>query len=331
MSGLTGYGDSAQQALVPGGAAAAAASTDTNQQVVSVAGGQQPAAAGKKRRRKAPVWQGPMGVSADVLMEATHGPPPPSGTAAAAGVRFGEGAAGEALASSGVEPAASTASGQQQPKAKKARLSRSAAAGVAAATIAAGATGVAVPWAGPPYQRQQHQRSVQGRAAVARRWAKYRAAKEGQEVAADSTDPAAVAAGAAGEGASQDVSAEGLPAAAPQEQAQKPLLLLPPLQGREFVADISVLNNVLVCVSDAMKLPEELLLPLPAQLVRALAAAGGAGTQDEEDTKVSAAAQLHAAVKAWYQQLCGAVDQRNGSMVAQLFEELGSKVLRVAC
>jgi hypothetical protein len=40
--------------------------------------------------------------------------------------------------------------------------------------------------------------------------------------------------------------------------------------------------------------------------------------------------QLHTGLKSWYQQLRGAVSERNGAMVAQLVEELKANVLPAA-
>jgi hypothetical protein len=111
-----------------------------------------------------------------------------------------------------------------------------------------------------------------------------------------------------------------------QQQRQR-VLQLPQLSGREFAADISVISNALLTVSDTMRLPQELLIGLSRQLVRALSAAGGGGGGEGA---AGAVGQLHAAVKGWYARLCGAVLERNGAMVAQLVEDLGSEVLAAA-
>jgi hypothetical protein len=194
-------------------------------------------------------------------------------------------------------------------------------------------------------------RSANGRAAVAKRWAKYRQEKGQNAVVSLQVQAAPAgprAAAALGEDArTQEQQQQGSP------QTQKPPLRLPELGGREFAADIGTISTALLSVSDSMKLPEELVVGLSRQLVKALqdaAAAvtvtgcgcGSAGGKKGADTPTAAGGaggvkddweggmQLHAQVKGWYGQLCGAVSERNGALVAQLVEDLGSKVLAPA-
>ena len=304
---------------------------------------------GRGRKRKRPeVWGG---VPADVLEEAVHGPnhPPaddadPAAAAAAAAVAE----VGEVKPDLSVliahpaasEPAPAFDQQQQQQAVKKSRPSRSAAAGVAAAAIAAGAgaspraaaAAAAVTGSADPSTLKAMMRSANCKAAVDRRWAKYRQMKasEGaplqqqqqgslqqQQLPQDATVQAGVPADAA---AAAGVSVRGL-----VKQQRQRVLQLPQLSGREFSADIGVISNALLTVSDTMRLPQELLIGLSRQLVRALSAAGGGGEGGE-----GAVGQLHAAVKGWYARLCGAVLERNGAMVAQLVEDLGSEVLAAA-
>lgn len=317
------------------------------------AGGRGGRGGGRKRKLPAVWGSGGVGVPADILMEAVQGPhhlhTAGAGTAqqaeaAAAGGATAEGAAapdqqhmGTAAAPAGAPAGllptavpAAMAQQQQQQDAKRARPSRSAAAGVAAATIAAGgglgndAPAEAAPEASggggrvaaadaewdPAMAEADNkalQRSANCKAAVARRWARYREEK------------------------ARALEMQQLQAAGAMTQ-------LPQLGGRELVDDITTINSALLFVSDSMSLPGELLQGLAKRMVQALqtaAAAAAAAPADKGQGEGPAAAvgagahEMHAAVRDWYQRLCAAVTERNGSMVAQLFEELGAKVLAV--
>jgi hypothetical protein len=241
---------------------------------------------------------------------------------------------------------------QQQPARKRGRPRRSAAAGVAAAAIAAGAGGSprsgATHAEADPAVLKALARSANGKAAVAKRWAKYRQERTGQDVdvlqvqAVPAGPPAAAAAAAGEDAGKQQQQLQGSP------KKQKPALMLPELGGREFAADIGTISTALLSVSDSMKLPEDLVVGLARQLVNTLqgaAAAAGAGSGGGSEGADRPPAEggaggvkdggeggmpLHARVKGWYGQLCGAVSERNGALVAQLVEDLGSKVLAPA-
>jgi hypothetical protein len=230
---------------------------------------------------------------------------------------------------------------QQQQAVKPARPARSAAAGAAAATAAAGARRFFDDY-DDASKRKAMIRSANSRAAVARRWANYRAQKaagagNGEQGAAGVAAAAAASAAAAG-GPASGVGG------APAQQQQQPALQLPLLGGRKLSSDISTVNAALLSVSDVMKLPEELVMGLSKQILQALRVAAAAAApvaaalQDvagNGDGQTgggvgSVQEQLHAGLKSWYQQLQGAVSERNGAMVAQLVEELRVNVLPAA-
>jgi len=317
------------------GAAADVDSGQSGQQRHGKAGRQQLQLVGRKRRKGVVLGGGAVGVPDSVWLETLHAP-----TAAV----LAADAAGAPMA-----PSQQQQQQQQQEEAvvKRQRPSRSAAAGVAAATLAAGggpgsglATAAHQAAAADEDDVKKMLRSALNRAAVERHWAKFR-----QDKAQDAPRKAA-ADGAALSGVPSGT-------AATTTQAEPPVVLqLPVLEGREFAADVGVINTAVLCVSDALQLPEELLVSLSMQLVRVLevsqaagqttatGAAGEGKTGEAAKSEAAAAAGgsegscavavLHAAMTGWYQQLCGAVLEHNGSRVAQLFEDLSSKVLQAA-
>jgi len=103
--------------------------------------------------------------------------------------------------------------------------------------------------------------------------------------------------------------------------------------GLSAAGDASAINNTVLCVSEALQLPDELLAKLPGQLLQGLdaggadrAAKGAQGVEDAERQQPQAGV-VPAAIKAWYQQLCGAVAARDSSQVTHLMQRLGSELL----
>lgn len=103
--------------------------------------------------------------------------------------------------------------------------------------------------------------------------------------------------------------------------------------GLSAAGDASAINNTVLCVSEALQLPDELVAKLPGQLLQGLNVGGAnkaaEGTQGVEGAERQQPQEgvVPAAIKAWYQQLCGAVAARDSSQVTYLMQRLGSELL----
>jgi hypothetical protein len=126
---------------------------------------------------------------------------------------------------------------------------------------------------------------------------------------------------------------------------------LPLLPGASLLGDLKVLNSVLLAVADALQLPDELLLCLPRLLVATAAAPQGLvggpsspggpvsdGATEIRNSTAEAGGDasssgglvrevVHAAVKAWYDDLSVAVAAKNKPAVLELVKQLGAEVL----
>lgn len=110
--------------------------------------------------------------------------------------------------------------------------------------------------------------------------------------------------------------------------------------------DATTINNTVLCISDALQLPDELLVGFPGQLMKNLldpysitagassalkaeAPAGGEREQQQQRSQqqenVGRVSSVHAALQLWYQQLCVAVAACDEPQVMMLLQQLSQQ------
>jgi hypothetical protein len=110
-----------------------------------------------------------------------------------------------------------------------------------------------------------------------------------------------------------------------------PSVQLPELQGADLLHDLAAVNASLLQLAEAMQLPDEVLLLLPALLVKATAAAaageaGEFGEQQQQEQR-DASGSLHARLQAWHAQLAAAAATADRAAVIALVKVLSRQLL----
>jgi hypothetical protein len=114
-----------------------------------------------------------------------------------------------------------------------------------------------------------------------------------------------------------------------------PAVQLQQLQGADLLDDLAAVNAALLQLAEAMQLPDDVLLLLPALLAKAVAAAAGTGAheaprqqqQQVEAVGFGSAGSLHVRLQAWHKKLAAAAAAADRPAVIALVRELSGQLL----